>query len=216
MAARSDQKQLFSTSKVPPFLYLRKWAWAKQRLSTRWAVAPLFILDTLSIMLSMFVAYQLRFRLMDYQSNLSSVFYVHLAWVAIPLWLLIFASYRLYHIDHLFGGMREYASAVNACTAGLVALVVYSFLNRYTEHDISRGWLALVWMLAIIIVVFNRFTYRHLVYRLREQGLFVRRALVVGANEEGRAVVAQLRAKPTAGVEVVGFVEPSLCQGMRV
>ncbi len=216
MAARSDQKQLFSTSKVPPFLYLRKWAWAKQRLSTRWAVAPLFILDILSIMLSMFVAYQLRFRLMDYQSNLSSVFYVHLAWVAIPLWLLIFASYRLYHIDHLFGGMREYASAVNACTAGLVALVVYSFLNRYTEHEVSRGWLALVWILAIIIVVFTRFTYRHLVYRLREQGLFVRRALVVGANEEGRAVVAQLRAKPTAGVEVVGFVEPSLCQGMRV
>ncbi len=215
MAIRSNQNQLFLATREPP-LYWRRLAWARQRLSTRWAVAPLFALDVFSIAFSMFAAYQLRFHVMDYQAPVSSVFYVHLAWIAIPLWLLVFASYRLYHLDHLFSGMREYANVVNACTIGLVSLIIYSFLNRYTEHDISRGWLVLLWFFAIISMSLTRLAYRQLIYHLREQGLFVRRALVVGANEEGRAVVAQLRATPAAGVEVVGFVEPSLCQGMRV
>jgi lipopolysaccharide/colanic/teichoic acid biosynthesis glycosyltransferase len=61
-----------------------------------------------------------------------------------------------------------------------------------------------------------RFSYRRLIYYLRRQGLFVRRALVVGTNEEGRAVVAQLRASPAAGVDVVGFVEPAMLRGEQV
>ena len=62
----------------------------------------------------------------------------------------------------------------------------------------------------------TRFAYRRLIYHLRERGLFIRRALVVGTNEEGRAVVAQLCASPSAGVKVVGFVEPSLSYGACV
>jgi exopolysaccharide biosynthesis polyprenyl glycosylphosphotransferase len=179
----------------------------------------LFVLDALSVALSLFAAYQVSFRVMEYPNDLSSDFYVHLAWVAIPLWLLIFASYRLYHADQLFGGMGEYAGVVKACTAGLVGLVIYPFLIRasiYQDYNIARRWWMLVWVFSVITMISTRFTYRHLIYRLREQGLFVRRALVVGANEEGRAVVAQLRATPSAGVEVVGFVEPSLFQGTRV
>jgi exopolysaccharide biosynthesis polyprenyl glycosylphosphotransferase len=44
----------------------------------------------------------------------------------------------------------------------------------------------------------------------------MRRALIVGANEEGRAVVSQLRVAPEAGVDVVGFVEPAMLRGNQV
>jgi exopolysaccharide biosynthesis polyprenyl glycosylphosphotransferase len=216
MTVESGRKQLLSAAEVPPFLYWRGWTGTRRRLSVRWAVVPLCVLDMLCIALSMFMAYHLRFQWMDYHAQVSSVFYTHLASIAIPLWLVVFAFYRLYHQDHVFGGLQEYANVVNACTTGLVGLVIYSFLNRHIEHDISRGWLAIVWLLSVSSVVLTRFGYRRLIYYLRGKGLFVRRALVVGANEEGRAVVAQLRASPAAGVDVVGFVEPTLTQGMRV
>lgn len=189
---------------------------ARQPASTLWAVIPLFLLDTVCIVLSMAAAYRLRFQLLEYTAPFSEAFYTRLTWIAIPLWLLIFALHLLYHQDHLFGGTQEYTNVINACTAGLVGLILYSFLDRSVEHDISRGWLAMVWFFSVASVSLTRFGYRQLAYHLRRQGLFVRRALVVGANEEGRAIVAQLHASPNAGVKAVGFVDPTLPPGTEV
>jgi len=211
------QQQVFSAAaNVPPFSAARKRTWARRRFSIGWAVVPLLLLDTACIALSMAGAYQLRFELMEYYASLSRGFYVRLAWIAIPIWLLIFAFYRLYHPDYLFGGVQEYANVINACTTGLVGLILYSALDRRVEYDISRGWLAIVWFSSVASMSLLRLGYRQLIYYLRKQGLFVRRVLVVGANEEGRAVVDQLRASPTAGMKVVGFVEPTLHRGTQV
>ncbi len=189
---------------------------SRRHISVFWIVLPLPILDMACIVLSMAAAYYLRFQLLAYHAPISKAFYLHLVWVAIPMWLLIFGLYRLYHPNHLFGGLREYTSLINACTFGLVGLVLYSFLNRYITYDISRGWLAMMWFFSVASTSLSRFTYRRLVYHLRRQGLFVRRALIVGTNEEGQAIADQLRASPTAGVEAVGFVDPKLPPGTEV
>jgi len=202
------------TTVYPPIMGRR--ARVRRHLSALVLVAPLLLLDAACVTLSMAAAYQLRFRVLEYYGQYSEVFYRHLALVGVPMWLLIFALYRLYQPDNLFGGLQEYASGVNACTAGLVGLVLYSFLNRNIEQEISRGWLATVWFFSVFSVTWVRFGYRRLVYHLRRRGLFIRRALVVGANEEGRAVVDQLHAAPMAGVKVVGFVDPSVAPGTEI
>jgi len=154
------QQRFFSAAVgVPPFSTVRRRPWARRRFSTRWAVIPLFLLDAVCIVFSMAAAYLLRFQLLEYYASLSEVFYVHLAWIAIPMWLLIFAFYRLYHPDYLFGGMREYVNVVNACTTGLVGLILYSFMSRRFGYDISRGWLAMVWFLSVASVSLTRFGY---------------------------------------------------------
>ncbi|MGD1991554.1 MAG: sugar transferase [Anaerolineae bacterium] len=181
-----------------------------------WAVLPLFGLDIICIVLSMLLAYQVRFEWMDYFGPRSSGFYLDLAWVVVLTWPAVFAIHRLYHPDHLFGGLQEYASVVSATTSGIVVLILYSFVNRGIEYDISRGWLAILWCFVIGSVTVARFGYRRLVYLLRQRGRFTSRALVVGANEEGQLVATQLRAAPTAGVEVVGFIDPSLPPGTEI
>jgi len=179
-------------------------------------VAPLILLDAVCIVFSMATAYWARFHLLEYYGPFSVAFYTRLTLIAVPMWVLIFTLNWLYHPDRLFGGTQEYVNVINACTAGLVGLIFYSFLDRSVEHDISRGWLAITWFFSVVSVSSARFGYRRLVYYLRQRGLFVRRALIVGANEEGRAVAAQLRASPIAGVEVVGFVEPTQHRGAKV
>ena len=184
-----------------------------------WAVAPLILLDAACIVFSMAAAYWLRFQLLEYSGPSGppvAAFYARLVVIAVPMWLFIFGMNWLYHQDRLFGGTQEYVNVVNACTAGLVGLIFYSFLNRRAEYDISRGWLAILWFFSVASLSLTRFGYRRLIYHLRRRGLFVRRALVVGANEEGRAVVDQLRASPRAGVEVVGYMEPTRYQGSKV
>jgi exopolysaccharide biosynthesis polyprenyl glycosylphosphotransferase len=74
----------------------------------------------------------------------------------------------------------------------------------------------MLWFFSVVSVVGIRFGYRRLIYYLRKGGLFVRRALVVGANEEGRVVADQLRTSPASGLKVVGFVDQRLQPGARV
>lgn len=171
------------------------------------AVPPLPFLDAACIVLSLWGAYQLRFRILPYFNPVSPEFYFRLTLMTVPAWLLIFALYQLYHPEHLFGGLQEYANVVNACTVGLIGIILYGFLDRHGQEEI-RGWLALVWGLSIFTVVTTRFLYRRFVYLLRKRGLFTRRVLIVGINDEGRSVAEQLRATPQAGMEVAGFLDP--------
>jgi exopolysaccharide biosynthesis polyprenyl glycosylphosphotransferase len=172
------------------------------------AVAPLPLLDAAGIGLSLWGAYYLRFRVLPYHNPVSPGLYFYLTLLAIPTWLVIFALYRLYDRENLFGGLQEYAGVVNACTVGLVGIILYGFLDRQGTEEISRGWLALVWGLSVITIGTTRFLYRRLIYRLRRRGLFTRRVLIVGTNDEGRYVAEQLRAAPQAGMEIVGFLDP--------
>ena len=178
---------------------------------------PLFLLDIVCILLSMRLAYQLRFEWMPYFGlDPSPSFYLQLGLVGALFWPVIFALHRLYHPDRLFGGLQEYSGVVSAATTGIVILILYSFVNRRVEHDISRGWLTILWALSIMTVTAVRFGYRRLIYLLRRRGHFLSRALIVGANEEGQLVADQLRAAPTAGVDVVGFIDPSRLPGTEI
>ena len=182
----------------------------------RWSVVPLVMLDTACLAVSMLGAYHFRFQLLEYGAPLSRDFYVQLALVGLPMWILIFALHRLYDEDELFGGVREYARVFNACTIGLVSLILYTFLARPVEHEISRGWLVTMWVLSVTSVAWTRFGYRRVIYRLRERGHFTRRVLIVGANEEGQALAAQLQAWPRSGLQVVGFADPRYHGGAAV
>ena len=215
MALEVGQKGMQTISVARPPL-VRRGARAWHRVSIRWAVLPLILLDAGCIALSMAAAYYLRFRLLAYHAPFSEAFYAQLMALAIPMWLVIFALYRLYSPDDLFGGLQEYANVVNASTAGLVALILYGFLDRRMDQEISRGWLVMVWGLSILSVGWTRFGYRRFIYWLRARGWFIRRALVVGANEEGKAIATQLHASSSAGVEVMGFVDTRLPLGTEV
>ncbi len=173
-----------------------------------WAVTPLPFLDIACMVFSVFAAYYLRFQVLPYYNPVSPDFYIRLTAIAVPFWLAVFAIYRLYHPEYLFGGLQEYAYVFNACTAGLIGMIFYGFLDRHGSEEISRGWLVIAWGLSVITTGAIRFLYRRVIYRLRRRGLFTRRTLIVGTNDEGQSVAAQLRAAPEAGMEVVGFLSP--------
>ena len=109
----------------------------------RYLIALLPILDAFFIGMSLALAYYLRFKnpWWPYHGNFSARFYSQLVFGLIPVWVGIFALYNLYQPEYLFGGTREYARIINAVTLGLMSVVVYSFLFRDVDVDISRGWL---------------------------------------------------------------------------
>ncbi len=134
--------------------------------------------------------------------------------LAIPLWLAVFALNRLYDLRDLLVGLEEYRRVAIGGSLGILILIVVSFIEP--NLSISRSWLVLSWISAIIFVSAMRFAIRRVVFLLRRRGNFITRAIIVGANEHGKAIARSLAPAPQSGIEVVGFVDDFLPRDARV
>jgi exopolysaccharide biosynthesis polyprenyl glycosylphosphotransferase len=180
-------------------------------------IATLLLSDSVAIGAAFAAAYAVRF-----QTNLplfrtvipSPQFYFNLILTLIPFWLLLLAAFGLYNEHNLLGGTREYAKAFHACTVGMMLVVVTGFLQP--AFVIARGWLLLSWGFVFLFVGGARFFLRRIVYHLRQRGYFLHPTLIIGANEEGKALAEQLQAWPTSGLQLLGFVEDALRPGAEV
>jgi exopolysaccharide biosynthesis polyprenyl glycosylphosphotransferase len=183
-----------------------------------WIHVALLIIDVLTVGMGLLLAYGVRFRTnwaFFYESGtVAGDIYVPLMLLSIPAWLAIFAVYQLYNPRHLFGGMDEYSRVFNACTTGVVLIMVTSFL--FPDLVIARGWVLASWFSVTGLVGLGRFAMRRGVYQLHARGYLLHRMLIVGADAEGIAVAEQLIGNRKAGVSLVGFVDDRLPKGAEV
>ncbi|HZR01046.1 MAG TPA: sugar transferase [Chloroflexota bacterium] len=181
-------------------------AW-RVRLPGRLLTLCLVVLDGSAILGAFALAYIVRFKMGIPVLAIPPhdlAFYSWVTYWAVPVWLVVFALYGTYDRRRLFAGFEEYVRVVHACTAGVIAVVVMSFL--YNTSLISRGWLLLTWVLALLGVGGSRFVVRRVVRSLRARGVLTTRTLIVGTNEEGLALAEQFSADPGSGIRVVGVV----------
>ncbi|MSP11767.1 MAG: sugar transferase [Chloroflexi bacterium] len=150
-----------------------------------------------------------------FQEGNSSITYSNLVFSLIPLWLVVFAIFGLYDYANLLGGTKEYGLIFNACTAGILGVMVFDFLDAQTIV-VSRGWLLLAWMFSDFLVMMGRFSLRRGIYYLRSRGYFLSPALIVGTNSEGQALAEQFAGWTSSGLNVIGFVGGADSQGQRV
>ena len=166
------------------------------------------------LLFGFWLAYYFRFELSFnwfYQPEaLPTNFYRQVTILLAPVWLIVLALFGLYDFKNLFSGMREYARIFNASTLGMMFLILYIF---FVEEDIARGWVVLSWVLVISSVLLGRFLFRRLVQHMRVRGRFLTAVLVVGANEEAKAIADQLRTNRKAGIWIAGVVDDGLGTG---
>lgn len=130
--------------------------------------------------------------------------YLILSVLLIPIWLAIFAAFGLYNFNTLLGNITEYGQVFNAVTWGMMAVIVYGFLNP--EFVIARGWLIFSWVLSGFFISLFRLVMRRIAYRARRYGYFVTPTVIVGTNKEAIALADQLRNSAGSGMEITGFV----------
>ena len=183
---------------------------ARRRLShaaqRRLLVAGLLVVDALALALALLLAYGVRFYSgLPVFVDIAPRFTPHVRPIlyVFPLWLALFALFGLYAEHNLLGGTDEYTLVFNACTMGTMVVISAAFL--LPRLIVSRGWLVLAWLFSVLCVTGARFLARRAVYALRRAGYFLVPALIVGANEEGRALAQQLQAWRTSGLQIAGW-----------
>ena len=192
-------------------------------INARWAERLLLsivltVTDLMMVLFGFWLAYKLRFDVgipWFYQPAQSPVyFYSRLVFFLAPGWLVVFWLFGLYDFRYLFSGMREYARIFNACTLGMMLVILVSFFEL--TFDIARGWVVLSWLAVSFSMLAGRFVLRRLIQHLRVSGRFLTTILIVGANEEGQAIAEQLQADRKAGIWVAGFADDELARGSQL
>jgi exopolysaccharide biosynthesis polyprenyl glycosylphosphotransferase len=185
----------------------------------RWFALTLGLLctDAVALVAAFGLAYAVRFKtglpLLE-TPPYSGAFYSSVAFWSVPIWLGLFAAFRLYDRSLLFAGFHEYARIANACTTGMVVEVMLSFLE--VQLPISRGWLLLTWLLSMVLVAGTRFLGRRALRVLHRAGHFRTPTLIIGTNGEGRALAEQFLTDTGAEPHVLGFLDNSLPIGTPV
>lgn len=173
--------------------------------------------DILWLSIAFFVASFLRFHteLPFFDDTASSrELHIFLQVAMIPIWLGVFNFSELYNPHYLFSSTQEYKKIFNACSIAFTLVVVVTFLVPIIR--VSRGWIVVAWIAGTIIVIFGRFMFRRLAYFLRARGWLVSRALIIGVDEEARAIMRQIVSMPTSGVQIVGFIDRYIPHGSLV
>ncbi len=175
-------------------------------------LTALALVDTVALIIAFVLAYWLRF---DVEITLAPGIvptpgvYAPLVSALIPAWLLLFAIFGLYDMRALLGGLGEYGRILNACTWGMMLVIVGTFAFP-AMPPISRAWLLMAWVLAGLLVCAGRFVARRVAYRARRNGHFVAPALIIGSNQEAAALAEQFARPHISGLAVRGLITPNL------
>ncbi len=178
-----------------------------RRKQLRLFVLAVFINDIIALGLAFAAAYLIRFQSglpFFEEAPVSADLHIWLSLGLLPAWIVMLALFQVYDPHFLLGSTQEYKRVFNASTILLTLLVIATFLVPVMR--ISRGWLVIAWLLGFQALIVGRFTVRRVTYRLRKHGLLTRRALIIGTDDEARAIARQLVESPEAGIEVLGFV----------
>lgn len=154
------------------------------------------VTDYLCVLAAFLLAYLIRF-----DTNPDAMSFVAVMAVAPPLFLVVFAGYRLYSA-YRFAHAEEFRRVVFAVATGITGVVIWSY---WTKASLSRVWVGLSWLFATLFVLLGRRVWHHVVWKRRQAGRLLYRTLIVGNNDEAAHLAGVMLAVP-AGFAPVGYV----------
>ncbi len=138
-----------------------------------------------------------------------SVHYTKLAIISGCFSFIFFQSYQLYRSWRGWKFFLEFIVIVKAWGTMVGLLLFYFFLFKIS-HAYSR-LVILIWSLSTPLLIFGLHTAARKLLRIfRSKGKNVRRAVIVGAGELGKNLLAQVESMPWTGIDVIGFFDDKI------
>jgi exopolysaccharide biosynthesis polyprenyl glycosylphosphotransferase len=169
--------------------------------------------DVAAISLAMAAAFVLRRFFPGDPKAIPTSEHAYLGAASLPVWIVLFSRYRLYSARFTASRLDESGRIAHACGACVGLMTVVSYMLKM---EVARGWLLLTMMLAFASVSSEREVLRRLFDRLRRAGRLRRPIVIVGTNDEARALESMLTNSPALGYSVVGFVDDNVSIGTAI
>jgi FlaA1/EpsC-like NDP-sugar epimerase len=177
----------------------------------------LVLIDALLVAVAFGVAYQLRFDfhvLPEYKPQ-----FLHLVGFVVVLRLVVFGLFHLYRGILRYASIHELRAIIFSVSIGTIILILCNLLIEHVPrlgplplHDtgmhvlrIPWGVLVMEWGLSLILIGGGRLSRRMLLTARQRVPSDARRVLVLGAGDEGEAVVRDMLHNPQRGSRPVVF-----------
>jgi len=170
------------------------------------------VTDVLMASLALVAAYLIRFESVWPAPKGPQPFseYLRLLPVMAILWPVAFYFHRLYQLRRERSLIDEALAVVVA--ASLATLLLIGLISFWRQVPFNRPLLVIFWFLDILLVTLARFGIRKYLETIWAAGVGVRRALIVGAGEAGKALVDKLLEHPASGLKPIGFADDDLAK----
>jgi exopolysaccharide biosynthesis polyprenyl glycosylphosphotransferase len=160
--------------------------------------------DLVAIVAAMAVAYALRLHGSGPDVRGTRSEHLVLAVVALPLWIVSFARSRLYSARFITRRIEEAKRLLHASTMAVAGMAAMGYVGKL---EVSRAWLLLSFVLAIVVVWLEREVARSLFLRARQNGRLLRNVVIVGTDEDADELAGMLLDDPSLGYRVAGIVD---------
>ncbi|MBD3411464.1 MAG: exopolysaccharide biosynthesis polyprenyl glycosylphosphotransferase [Ignavibacteriales bacterium] len=170
--------------------------------------ALVFFVDFLTINAAWVVFFVMRAEGVDWRAFAFEPWFYLPALVIWAYWAVIFIFSGLYRSWFATSRLDEITAVFRSTFVGVFVLFFLIFLDDYSQNVASanRFVIFIYWGTLLGFVSFGRLTVRFTQRRLLIKGYGRRDALVVGFNEQARALTDQIRRHRELGVDVIGFV----------
>jgi len=180
-------------------------------------VAATIVIDALMIVLSFVVAYFFRFLgwlptelgvppLSDYGHALFGI---------IPIYLWLFREAGLYQPSRHMRRIEEIFLVIKVVTYAVILLMALTFF--YRQYSYSRLYLVFIWIFSCILISAGRYGLIQWSYWRREQKKDMIEVLIIGFNNNTRALIEWTMHNPHYGQRPVGILAASVADiGKRV
>jgi exopolysaccharide biosynthesis polyprenyl glycosylphosphotransferase len=128
-----------------------------------------------------------------------------------PIWLGVFARYKLYSASAVSSRLSESNRILHALATSLASTALLVFM---LDLAVPRAWLVWTFVIAIPALLLEREAARRVFARVRTNGGLARRIVIIGTNAEARGLSEMLACNPSLGYDVIGFVGSDLHAGI--
>lgn len=176
---------------------------------TRRIKALLLCLDLVAVVVAFLVALSI-----DGGEVTAKVLFRHGAngLVVLAIWALCLERSGLYHSRNVMSRSGEVHAILRAARQAVLFTVFFAFLFDL-DRDVAKPTVLYALPLAIMLLFAEREGVRWHFARMRRRGRHLRTVILVGANEEGRALARMFEANPSFGYRSIGFVDDHIANG---
>ena len=123
---------------------------------------------------------------------------------SVPFWCASAVVNQMYAARANHRRVDEFKHIVGTALFGAGSMIGVAFVAQ--NDDLSRGWVALVFLGVIAALTVERQLARTVFLRLRRSGRMLRPILVVGTDDNAASLVQTVQQRPELGYWAVGFV----------
>lgn len=174
----------------------------------------LVMIDGTLIFISLILAWVVRFKLGIIHISgeyLKFKEYIKPAIFIVPIYLLIYYSFKLYTPQRFKQGLDELKNIVKANIAGILVFILVLYVFKIIDY--SRYLLVLFGILASALTSIERIIIRRLLRRIRTKGYNLKHIVIAGVSDTTTEFLDRIEKNRQWGYNVVGIFDDDIAAG---